>query len=223
MEDPSMKILGFFVLFFALVAQAEVKVLQIGDSQSAGIFGSYWHDKLASHQEIKLTLFARGGSTSESWLHYETLKGDFRKISSDGNSSRIKISTMPALNDLLQKYSPDVVIIQLGGNMVRWSDESIRLSVKELISQIKEKSSQCLWIAPPNGHARPEPRFSEFYPVLKDAVVEQGCGFFDSRKYTTYPEGKGDGIHFDSLGLKGRRLVKKWVNTLWKDMSPWLD
>ncbi len=218
-----MKIFGFLlVLFFALGAQAEVQILQIGDSQSAGIFGSYWHDKLSSNQEIKLTLFARGGSTSESWLHYETLEGDFRKIDIKGKSSRIKRSSMPALKDLLSAYTPDVVIIQLGGNMVRWSDESIRLSVKELISQIKEKSTRCLWIAPPNGHARPEPRFSEFYPVLKELVREEGCTFFDSRNHTTYPEGKGDGIHFDSLGFKGRILVKKWVRGLWDEMHPWI-
>jgi hypothetical protein len=110
----------------------------------------------------------------------------------------------------------------LGGNMVQNSDALVRNNVSQMLSLVKEYSSHCIWIGPPNGHKRPQPRFGVFYDVLKESVEKEGCTFIDSRPHTTYPVGRGDGIHYDSLGAEGKGLVKKWVNGIGETILPLL-
>ena len=155
-------------------------------------------------------------------MDYGKLNGKFRRLSPQGRVTFVDQNKMPPLLSLLNEASPRTLIIQLGGNMVRWEDQVLSTSLMDFFNLVAGHSEKCLWIAPPNGHARPEPRFSAFYPVLKSLVEWHGCQFIDSRPYTFYPTGKGDGIHYDSLGFEGRRLVKKWVKGLYLEIGPLL-
>jgi hypothetical protein len=217
-----MKILFLFFALISLGAHAKVDILQIGDSQSAGIFGKIWHSWMRDQGHKSFHLVARGGSTTESWMDYSKLAGKFRRLDGRGKVSYVEQNKMSSLVDLLVEASPRTLIIQLGGNMVRWDDEFLSTSLANFFTLLDGHSNKCLWIAPPHGHARPEPRFSAFYPILKSLVEWHGCHLIDSRPYTFYPPGKGDGIHFDSLGFEGRRLVKKWVKGLYQEMGPLL-
>ncbi len=212
--------LFIFTFFILANSFAGSEIFQIGDSQSAGIFGKSWHSTVRSSQKRPFILIARGGSTTDSWLDYKKLNGKFRVFSRIGKNFYVEREKLPPLEDLLAQVSPQTVIVQLGGNMVRWSDKDIKSSVHEFLVLINSYSENCFWIAPPNGHARPQPRFGEFYPVLKQAVENEGCTFIDSRPHTYYPSWRGDGIHYDGLGLQGYYLVNKWVDGLFREIGP---
>jgi hypothetical protein len=221
---PDMNHSCLFILTFFILANsfAGSEIFQIGDSQSAGIFGKSWHSSVRSNQRKPFLLIARGGATTESWLDYKKLNGKFRIFARDGKNFYVERDKLPSLENLLAQVSPQTVIVQLGGNMVRWSNEDIKASVHEFLILVNSYSNNCIWIAPPNGHARPQPRFNEFYPILKEAVENEGCAFIDSRPYTYYPSWRGDGIHYDSLGLQGYYLVNKWINGLYQQIGPLL-
>ena len=118
-----MKILFLFFALISLGAQAKVDILQIGDSQSAGIFGKIWHSWMRDQGHKSFHLVARGGSTTESWMDYSKLAGKFRRLDGRGKVSYVEQNKMSSLVDLLVEASPRTLIIQLGGNMVRWDDE----------------------------------------------------------------------------------------------------
>ena len=209
--------LSIIALLFTVPAQAH-KIIQIGDSQSHGIFGEYLHEKIRTRTTSDFTLYSRGGSTVDSWLDYQKLKGRFRIIQPNGNQFLLERDHMTSLKKILSRR-PDTVIIQLGGNMVRQSDEHIQEQVEKITSFVKHYGANCIWIGPPNGWKRPQQCFSEFYPVLKQAAEAGGCTFVDSRKYTYYPKGRGDGIHYDKIYFGGDLLVSNWVNHVFRKIK----
>lgn len=213
-----MKLLILILCFCSVSAFAEI--LQIGDSQSQGVFGKTWFGKMKKLTDQEVNVLARGGGSVANWFDYSKLKGNFRKYHNDGRVLDISAIKMPELKTIFTYRKPDTIIIQLGGNMVRNSDESVKNSVAKMISLVREHLANCIWIGPPNGHARPQPRFGEFYKVLKESVEKDSCVFIDSRPHTSYPSGKGDGIHFDSLGAAGRKLVGIWVDGIGKEIFP---
>lgn len=211
-------LLSALTLFISISSQAS-GILQIGDSQSVGIFGKTLHQKIRSETKINYTIGARGGSGVASWFDYKLQKGNFRVYQASGKIISLAPQSMPSLEEFISRHNPDTIIVQLGGNMVHLSNKQVQANVSKMLNLVKKQTSNCIWIGPPNGHKRPEPRFSEFYPVLKETVEKEGCLFVDSRKYTTYPAGRGDGIHYDTLGEEGKRLVKIWVNQLYKKIE----
>jgi hypothetical protein len=196
-----------------------LSVLQIGDSQSYGIFGERWHKKLQETISPVVHVWSATGSGAEQWAsnQLETSKVKIYSPYYTTGPGEFTPQDIPALKVLLARYLPEILIIQLGGNMVNLSDEKIERDVKKLLQQVTEmKINKCIWIAPPNGHARPFPRFNEFYFVLAKAVSRNNCQFIDSRSISLYPYLMGDGIHFDSLGESAEYYVDYWIDHLWR-------
>ncbi len=213
----------FFILLLSSFSLFARTVLQIGDSQSQGIFGKTWHGKVKKDSIHDFVIYARGAGSVANWFDYSKLPGRFRKYDNNGKASDIAPTLLPSLETIFETAKADTIIIQLGGNMVHTSDTLVRKHVTQMLTLVKGHSQNCIWIGPPNGHARPQPRFGEFYKVLKLSVEAEGCVLVDSRNHTTYPAGQGDGIHFDSLGALGKKLVITWTDGIAKEILPLIN
>lgn len=194
-------------------------IFQIGDSQSYGVFGERWQQRVSVYQwwEQSFFIIARGGSTATSWLNYQQLhleNDGFRQYNENGSTRDIRVDVLPPLRTLLGRYAPNKVIIQLGGNMVWQSSKEQMRSINRLLSMVKDSGTkECFWIGPPNGWARPQEMFKNFYDLLEKALKGSFCTLIDSRPFTVFPEGEGDGIHFDSLGKeKAATFVDQWID-----------
>src|SRR6202008_1232726 len=115
------------------VAPVVPKVLMIGDSLSVGKFGEVFRNHLVSvYGEANVALYASCGSSPEQWLraeptfftrcgYREQTPKQNRLIDFDHGHRPAAVAT-PKLEDLIARYRPTILIVQLGTN---WMDRLI--------------------------------------------------------------------------------------------------
>jgi hypothetical protein len=200
----------------ATVWSAQSEVLVIGDSQSYGSFGSRLLGQLRNDNKVSTSYYSRPGSGAKWWLDGDKAPEDWGSWNAPQDESEVRVPqalATPKIEDLIAKHQPELVVVQLGGNMVNLSNSMIRAEVKQLVAKIRTKGSNCLWVGPPPGDARPEPRYSEFYNVLKESVEKGGCRFVDSRPLIVPVPHGGDGRHLDTME-GGLQASEKWTQQI---------
>lgn len=192
--------LSLLVSCASLATQSEVLV--IGDSQSYGSFGERLLKTLRVDNKTTTSYYSRPGSGAQWWLDGSKAPQDWGSWNAPQGEESLRVTQglkTPLVSDLITKHQPELVVVQLGGNMTELSDEQIRKNVAEVIGKIKQGGSSCLWIGPPGGDKRVEPRFSQFYQVLKESVEANSCLFVDSRPLVVPKPHGGDGRHLDTM------------------------
>ena len=171
------------------------KVLHVGDSQAAGLFGRTVGDVLRSRGASLYTLKGRVGWGVISWLNG-------RKTPQSPQE--------PKLQDLIAQYQPDVVLITLGGN------DYSRANSPDLINKFQEFWNIALtvpnqfWAGPPIAIGLQAPNQSARSLVSEKIAQVVGPKFLDSRLYTNVQGGRDRlGVHFTREGIE---TVERWAN-----------
>ena len=192
-------------------APAQVGILYIGDSHTAGRFGSRLDQelrKLAGGSELS---YGSCGSSPSSWYNGWITKCGWVERKLDGKVRSLKSGPTPKIEELIQENRPRMIVIALGANLMGAGLETIRTTTARMVNSVKASGAKCLWVGPPNGRNKTEPKFSQLYAAIEEAV-RGTCELVDSRLLTYYPETGGDGIHFDGLPPAIRdEILSKWV------------
>jgi hypothetical protein len=209
------------ILIPALSRAAPSEVLLIGDSQSYGSFGTTILQDLRSEKKIRTSLYSRPGSTASWWISGQRAPEPWGSLDAPQDEPEWRTPEArdtPKIGDLIQKHDPRVVAVVLGGNMVKESDEKIKESVAAVAAKILDNGRDCLWVGPPPGDKRPQPRFDELYVLLKTEATKNGCRFIDSREIVKPAPTGGDGIHLDTM-KDGLKAAKKWSESIAQEIA----
>ena len=211
----------------ALAANPEqANLLYIGDSHTAGRFGTGLDKKLRTLSDAKVLSYGSCGSSPHSWYNGWTTTCGWVERKVGGSVRSLKSAATPRFEGLLEENKPQVVVIALGANLMGAGLETARKTTQKMMDSVKKSGALCVWVGPPNGRNKAEPKFSQLVEALEQ-TVRGTCEFVDSRPLTFYPETGGDGAHFDGLPPAVRdEILGKWVGgimpvveTVWKKRS----
>jgi hypothetical protein len=217
--------------FSATAALKKKRVLYLGDSMSMGAFGTTLdHEMRAAGFDVYT--FVAGGATPYYWLsRYSTINGPIGYWEKTPRSERRQniTSAVPKIESLLERYDPDVVVVQTGTNLysaLRSKRRSKADNVKEvegLLNHMVEAATQggrkCYWITPPEAHPDRYPtELQAELAELTKRVVGREAKVFDSRKVTSYtdPYPTNDGIHY------GATEARQWANFVANDFRQFM-
>ncbi len=241
----------FFVLFvFAAMiiscthsarepAAIKARVLYIGDSLSMTRLGTYT-DQAIRNAGYGLSTYVSCGSKPSSWTTkpytsrcgywvHTSARNEFKEWSKDFPP----IFATPHITDLLNESLPEVVIFQLGNNLLEGYQELGPADVKNYVSDqvaglLKltmnpasgARAQKCIWVSPPDTIKYPENHENSLDDTLKSVISSYGCSFVRGKEFTKYVQDyKGeDGEHYygknKSAQMEG--LGKKIVEALKK-------
>lgn len=214
-------LLGFIFLSISLVTADSDTFLFLGDSHTVGSFGARL-DELLREEAPRVVTYGVCGASPSWWFEGTKTRCGYFFHEADSDATRGMRVKTPLISRLLEEWNPSVVIVALGANLISESNASVSESSAKLAHVSVSLGARCVWVGPPHGRNKPEPRFSEFYSVLKEAV-SQNCEFIDSRPYAHYPDVGGDGVHFDSLGPEGVALARAWAEAVFLQLLEVLD
>lgn len=230
-----------------LAIPAEIVI--VGDSHTVGFFGRELENQIrklnspSTNKPASVFSISTVGSSAASWLSPQgTSKRKGSRICDTGNKCVITeaqkedIENSPSFEQVLTdsgpKPFPKVAIIALGSNMLvteapsrknpkpKTYDDTMT-EVSKMIQTAKRKTSQCIWIGPPQPHEKvisPE-KYGQFVSLLKATVLKNDCQYISSHEKTDksvlnnqFP--KNSGLHYD---YKSSVL---WANGVFKEISP---
>lgn len=188
------------------------RVLHIGDSHAAGIYGAELH-RLLSEAGIAVETRASSGSSPSWWVNGTTTRAGLLALHADGSSERAASGPTPRLGELLAAVEPEIVLVSLGANFRAGKPAGVRQQVKVLADVVRGAGAAAprwVWVGPPNTRKTAEhPEGDEaFYEALREAVEAEGGVFVDSRPLTPTYAGP-DGLHYG--GEQGTELAKRWA------------
>ena len=146
------------------------RVLFLGDSLSMGAFGRSLDASIRESEDVVVFTHVAGGASPYYWLRrYEPIScsiGYWEKTPS--KEKRVGyIRAVPKVEDLMESYKPDVVVIQTGVNLYatlrskRRTDDQNKELVEELIGDmcraVQKSGAKSYWIAPPESHPKRYP------------------------------------------------------------------
>jgi lysophospholipase L1-like esterase len=214
----------------AVRVSVPVKLLLIGDSLSFGTFGqdveAFFSRQFGSSN---VCVYASCGSSPEHWVssgpefmtpcgYRETTPRGSWKVDFAGGKPPRPTRT-PKIPEILAKFRPQTVVVQLGTNWMDRLAESpsrdaaaYKRTIREFITELRAQSpppSRIIWILPPDA--------SKFSPEVKGSVdrwigecaKEMGFQTILSRRIIPkYVPGKsgGDGVHLNDAE------ASKWAN-----------
>jgi hypothetical protein len=201
-----------FLLNLTVALSGEVilnpTILYVGDSHSYGKLGTIVEKRL-SHISDHVIMESSCGSTANTWLgksgFEKTVCGFWKK---DGSEDIRSVNhQVPKFSEELEKYQPQVVIVQLGTNMAAGSKPSNSIaSIQEMMKQIKAANAICIWIGPPDANSKIVT--TKKLKIVNDLLIklseENDCHYIDSLKLTKFPKSSSEGIHYPP------ELAAKW-------------
>ena len=194
------------LLTMFLSSASKPSVLFIGDSHSVGIFGKRF-DQLIRQSESEVITHTSCGAIGK-WFRtgQKTYCGYFNRTQ-NGTISSGKTGSTPILDQTISTFSPEVIIIELGGNYTNRGDQYSIEDIDNLVTYINDQGIRCLWIGPPSS--RGNERTPRLYRLIKEGVKGR-CPIFNSSEVTTYPSDPNlDGIHY--WGKEGKRQALIWA------------
>lgn len=189
---------------FSSLSSAEIPanptILYIGDSHSYGKLGTTIEKRLSVISN-HIILEASCGATANTWLgksgFEKTVCGYWKKNGIE--ETRSVNHQVPKFSNELEKYNPQVVIVQLGTNLAVGSNAvNSGPSIIQIMKQIKQTSAQCIWIGPPDANSKVVTRanLKTVNALLIDLAAKNNCHFVDSLKLTQFPKSSAEGIHY---------------------------
>ena len=196
------------------------RILMIGDSLSVGGFGESMREYLLQRFGTNnVALFAVCGSSPEHWLrsgpdyaskcgYREQTPSSSKILDFDHGRPPPAVAT-PKLEDLLARYRPTILIVQLGTN---WMDALVINAEREqedarimddFMTAARERPGtvrKIIWITPPDSSHYPSRVQRTVLALIKDAGFKYGFKTIDSSTMTHYIPGKSghDGVHYAS-------------------------
>lgn len=174
------------------------KVLLFGDSQVAGVFGTALGRKLISRGASEFNKVGRVGWGVISWL-----RGRFRPTDA-------QLDTIPTI---IRRYSPDVIIVSLGGNdgpngSARRADYDDK--VRELWDMVRNGAAHYIWSGPPTAVGRgASHQASRAAAAQQIRSVVADANYVDCFAVTNVTDGRSrDGFHFSA----GSSALEPWTN-----------
>ena len=195
-----------FFIFLTSIQQSHSKTLFIGDSHAVGIFGKSF-DKLIRDSGEQIITHTSCGAVAKWFRTGQKTKCGFYFRDLNGVITSGKVGATPVVDQTIDTFKPDVVVVELGGNYTHRSDSYTVKDIDELVSLIIDSGAKCLWYGAPS--ARNNARTPRLYRLINEGVKER-CLVFNSAAVTKYPEDpRLDGIHY--WGKQGRIQAEKWA------------
>jgi hypothetical protein len=221
-----------WLLVFAPLAGGATRVLYLGDSFSKGAFGRNLDAQMRA-AGLEVYTSVTGGASAYDWLpefgatstnigYWEkTPKKEFRVT---------HLSRVPKINEMVERWRPNVVVIQGGTNMYSVLTSKRRPKAQNIaelerllnrIGQIVSSSGARLyWITPASAHPK---RFSSELQAEMRAILTRVADrygrTFDSYAVTRFtdPYPGTDGIHY------GPNEATAWSRLVAKDLIYYSD
>jgi hypothetical protein len=214
--------------------EKSVRVLMVGDSLTVGGFGQAMQDYLVRRfGSNHVAIYASCGSSPEQWLrsgpNYTTKCGYREKTPQSAifydfqNGRRPRPVLTPKLEDLVERFHPKIIIVQLGTN---WMDgmssktSSAHLNYGEILDRFvaaihhqPNTVHKVIWITPPDSSRYSKAVQTRVKDLIITAAVRHSFETIDSSKMTHYVRGKsgGDGVHYNNPAAEewAKQVMKK--------------
>ena len=211
------------------LALAGLIILIIGDSHLASkdFLLASLHANLVA-QGATVHSYGVCGANPHDWIARSTLscgRGERHNLEEPAIDTSPKVKTW-SLPELLVRYHPDLLIVELGDNMAGYGvlpelpRDGIVGQVRELLGPIQARRVPCLWVGPPWG-SEGGPSNKTFARVreLSDelAVVVAPCRYVDSLKFSQpgqWPTFDGEHLKPDGYRIWGADIAAaavEWV------------
>ena len=201
---------------FSSSSHAE-KILFFGDSHVVGEFGTRLDELLRRNQTNSVQTYGVCGSVAKDFYRKgRTYCGYY--FHQDGHRpKRSQAHSSPKIQDTLDAFKPDTVIIELGTNyaLSAWSRSAIISDIKPLVDQVIQSGARCFWVSMPDTRT-----FHSKQAKILDATkaaASSGCTFIDSTDLVTYPLHTGGGIHYNTK--KTIPLAKEWAGRVFPKLG----
>ncbi len=217
-------------LTFARSVQA--RVLLIGDSHSVGAYGRELERLFRESEGSEhVALYASCGSSPGSWLSGRPTRCGYREKVGLQREVSVKSHATPLAERVISEWikpgtegpsGRSVIVVSHGSNLVpkslKQTEKEMRAFRDVLERTTSSESTVCYWVGAPDSRTFSDEKTAQTVDVIR-ASLGGRCTFIDSRVYTSYPANGGDGLHFDSLGAKGREQAKAWAKGVFSQMS----
>jgi len=182
------------------------RVLVIGDSHTAGLYGDELDRQLRGRGAQVHTVGSSGASASN-FINGRGTKVGYADHRVDGKTDRVASHATPKLEDLINQDKPDVIVVNLGANFRGASPAQLESQVKSLGEVAKRHNIPVKWVGPPKPAKGDAGTVQRFDQQMAAAVAPYG-EYISSVPYT--PEYAGaDGHHYS--GTRGKQLAQQWA------------
>jgi len=196
-------------------ALAGLAILVLGDSHMAGpsYLISSLHEALEA-QGANVDSFGMCGANADAWLEKTTVACG--KAERHGNqptqATNGKQEYTWQINDLLNKYHPNLVIVEAADAMAGYGSPQMPKAwiydqTHLLATRIKAANAACVWVGPVYGdvnspYHKADDRVRELSQFLSQSVAP--CVYIDSLKFVTNPRQwpTTDGQHLTTDGYR---------------------
>ncbi len=212
------------------------KILLIGDSLTVGPFGAEWHDLLVrTYGHRSVAVYGSCGSSPEHWLGgqprfishcgYREQTPQTERVFENGGHRRPPPIATPDLHEIVRRFRPTVVIVQLGTN---WMDDLVnglkdkepeyRSILDRFIQAVRSEPevSRVIWIMPPDSSRFSVHTQKIVQKLILDAADRYRFTTVNSRAVTRYVPGKtgDDGVHYNLAA------GTEWADRIWRLLRP---
>ena len=190
--------------------QITPKILVLGDSQYAGVYG-HELDHLLKQAGNTIKSYGCVSATAQDYI-----QGGKHCVLSKKGSTRNSIHKDYILRPIkyyLTTFAPNAVIISLGGNIQANSNSKKNRTqqISKLVQIVTSQNIKCIWIGPPGKEDPAEKETRDiFYNHLKEGL-ENKCTLIDSRDYAIF---KKHELHF-----KDTQRPKQWAQAIYTKLT----
>lgn len=175
-----------------------------------GFYGQHL-DKLLRQTGATVESHGCCGTTPGYWTKGKYFRCGYFAVYASSQTVKLpcgKPRKTPKIADLLTSFKPNIVIVSLGANMVKFSEESIMLQTRSLADAIIKTGAKLYWISSPKGENKPEDLLDQQYETLKKALA--GKAYLIDASYTRYYG--NDGRHYN--GTLGKKMAEMWAQAV---------